>query len=123
MKFWFSYTLRDGNTILRIGKSHCAINTREDAARVLGHRYRQFVWTNALIDGHISEAAALKAEARKIEAYINRYGVLPPYNSVRGGGGRQVYYKCKALKTDYSRCYNDALERNRGFCGVHRRIY
>jgi hypothetical protein len=121
MERWFTYEMHDGDTIVRIGKGHSASRSRSVVIRYLRSRYGAQGWTHADIAWHISEAAALKRERLAIDEHINIYGELPLWNQVRGGGGRQIYVKCRAYTTYGHMCANDALAGNYNFCGIHRR--
>ena len=121
MEHWFTYRMYAGNTLLRIGKGHCATRSDYSVIAYLRRRYGREHWSAARIAWHISESAALKREAVEIDGYLQRHDELPPWNEVRGGGGRQIYVKCVALTQYGAVCANDALAGNYSFCGIHRR--
>lgn len=121
MEYWFTYEMRNGDTILRIGKGHCFSKSPDEIVRYLRSRYGAPGWTNTGYAWHFSESAALKHERRALDEHKFMYGELPPWNQVRGGGGRQMYVKCKAYKSSGQLCDNDALAGNYNFCGIHRR--
>lgn len=112
MRF-FTYEVICNRETSRIGKGGVANQTDSAVVRYLQGRYGIDVWDAAKIAWHFSESAALKAETLKMEHFVNRYGRLPLWNRRHGGGGRQIYPKCKI-------CRNDALNGNYGFCGIHR---
>lgn len=121
MEFYFSYTLKFGNTVLRIGKTYASEKTKEAVVAKLHKRYNYFDWTRVEFSWHISEAAALKTESFKMFFYQQTHqGNLPPYNERRAGGGRQRYLTCKAIQLNNSFCPNGALKGNYGYCGIHR---
>ena len=121
MEQWFTYEMCDGDTVVRIGKGHCLSRSSQAVISYLRRRYGAEGWTHADIAWHFSESAALKRERRALDEYVNIYGELPLWNHVRGGGGRQIYVKCRAY-TAYSKpCANDALAGNYNYCGIHRR--
>ena len=121
MEQWFTYEMRDGDTVVRIGKGHCLSRSSHAVIRYLRSRYGAEGWTHAAITWHFSESAALKREKRALDEYVNIYGELPLWNHVRGGGGRQIYVKCRAYTTYRQPCANDALAGNYNYCGIHRR--
>lgn len=123
MARFFTYMIRNGNKILRIGKGHCSSKTKSGIVSYIVSRYGTQGWTTSAFYWHSSEAAALKKETELIDEYLFRRGVLPPWNRRRGGGGRQIYVKCKAATMSGKRCLNDALEENHSYCGVHRRLF
>lgn len=120
MEHFFTYEIVEGDDIARIGKGHTVSKSPRAVIRYLRSRYGAQGWASADVAWHASEAAALKRERRAINEHVDIYGVLPPRNRARGGGGRQIYAKCKAYTVSGQRCCNDALEGNYGFCGVHR---
>ncbi len=113
MEQWFSYVMLNGNALLRIGKGHCFGRTETQIISYLRSRYGSEGWTRANIRWHTSESASLKEEKWRIDQYKEVHGRFPPWNLIRGGGGRQIFVKCKL-------CANDALDGNYGFCGIHR---
>ena len=119
MKF-FTYQYYQNGQLLRIGKGNGSDKTEREVARYLSKRYGQNGWDESEIRWHTSESAAYKAETKLINEYVETYGFLPPLNQRRGGGGRQIYVKCKGYKVNGNSCVNDALASNYGFCGVHR---
>jgi hypothetical protein len=121
MEQWFTYEMYDGEAIVRIGKGHSFSKSENAIIRYLWSRYGTQGWTDVAITWHFSESAALKGERRAIDEYIGIYGELPPWNQVRGGGGRHVYVKCKANTRYGQGCGNDALAGNYNYCGIHRR--
>lgn len=121
MEFWFTYSIYNDVQLLRIGKGSCYIKNQDAVEGYLHSRYSYEGWNAFGYKWHFSESAALKAEDNQIKDYVVQYGVLPPWNRVLGGGGRQIYQKCKALKNNSLPCRNDAYAGNYGFCGVHRR--
>jgi hypothetical protein len=122
MEKFFTYDLLKRGDIQRVGKGGCAQMSAKQAAEYLKAAYPEEDWDWDLADirFHSSEAAALKEERRAIDAYERAKGHLPPWNSIRGGGGRRVFARCKGITATLERCRNDALEGNYGFCGVHR---
>ncbi|MGC2237986.1 MAG: hypothetical protein WA584_17635 [Pyrinomonadaceae bacterium] len=123
MEYFFTYRIRNGNRILRIGKGHCFYKAEEGVNNYLISRYGSEGWTRFDYLWHSSESAALKQERRLLDDYIFRFGVFPPWNQKRGGGGRQIYVKCKSYTVAGFRCPNDALAGNYNYCGVHRRRF
>ena len=123
MERFFTYDIRNQeiDVSLRIGKGSCLEKSNRAVEMYLRRRYGVNGWDFANITWHDSEAAALKSERRKMIEHVEIHGVLPVANRARGGGGRQIYVKCKALKWSGERCCNDALVRNYGYCGIHRR--
>jgi hypothetical protein len=120
MKHFFTYELLWKGRIIRKGKGHCSQKSVSSVERYLEDGYSDWQWDSFRFSWHVSESAALKNETRIIDAYLRVTGSLPPGNQVRGGGGRQVYLRCKSLKLNGEPCPNDALAGNYGFCGVHR---
>lgn len=120
MKF-FTYQFHKNGQLLRIGKGHCYDKSNQSVARYLNSRYGKEAWDESAIQWHYSEAAALKHEVRLLDDYVDAHGFLPPLNSARGGGGRQIFVKCKSHKRDGRVCANDTLVGNYNYCGVHRR--
>lgn len=116
MEYDFTYSIYDGDVLLRVGKGYVTEKSENAIERYLRRRYGSEGWDGFSYSWHYSESAALKRETAIINEYAETYGELPPANYARGGGGRQRYLKCKV-------CNNDALARNYGFCGVHRRCY
>lgn len=100
MEFWFTYTIYNQAQILRIGKGHCFAKCQDAAESYLHSRYGYDGWNHFGFRWHVSESAALKSETKQLEDYVAAYGVLPSWNSALGGGGRQIYHKCKAVKSD-----------------------
>ncbi|MBA3240602.1 MAG: hypothetical protein H0T60_05175 [Acidobacteria bacterium] len=121
MEQWFTYEMRDDDIIVRIGKGHSFSKSSDAVIGYLRSRYGSEGWTHADITWHFSESAALKREKRAIDEHLSIYGELPLWNRARGGGGRQVYVKCKAYTTYGQACGNDSLAGNYNFCGIHRR--
>jgi hypothetical protein len=123
MEQFFTYEIYDDeyDATLRIGKGNCPDKSETAVVKYLRKRYGAAGWDSANISWHASEAAALKNERRKLDEHANTFGELPISNQVRGGGGRQMYVKCKAVKTSGEKCCNDAIAGNYGFCGIHRR--
>ena len=121
MERWFTYEMHDGDTIVRIGKGHVGSKSGDAFIRYLWSRYGTQGWTDVAITWHFSESAALKRERGAIDEHLSLYGELPLWNRARGGGGRQVYVKCKAYTTYGQACANDALAGNYNYCGIHRR--
>ncbi len=115
MEKFFTYEiLGNEEEAVRIGKGQCFEKTERGAVGYLRTRYGGDSFRKAYVTWHHSESAALKKERHAMSEYVSLYGVLPPWNQRHGGGGRQIYVKCKW-------CNNDALAGNYGFCGVHRR--
>lgn len=121
MEKFFTYKIRNGNRILRIGKGHCFFKSESEIIKYITSRYGREGWTASDITWHYSEAAALKKETVLLDDYFLRYSSLPPWNKRRGGGGRQIYFKCRGTTSTGFRCSNDSLDKNRGYCGIHRR--
>jgi len=121
MENWFTYNLYKDNFIVRKGKGKCIRKSEQAVESYLERRYGHLSWDRFRFMWHSSEAAALKQEMRSIDGYVRVKGDLPPWNSVRGGGGGQTYFKCRAYTAQGTLCSNDALAGNYGFCGVHRR--
>ena len=121
MEFWFTYTVYNVAQLLRIGKGNCLAKNQDAVERYLHSRYGYDGWNGFGFKWHFSEAAALKAEDAQLIDYAARYGELPVWNRAFGGGGRQIYQKCKAVKINDQPCRNDAHAGNYGFCRVHRR--
>jgi hypothetical protein len=114
MEYDFTYSIYDGDILLRVGKGYVTEKSEDAVRRYLRRRYGSEGWDSFGYSWHFSESAALKRETVIISEYVETYGELPPANYARGGGGRQRYTKCKV-------CNNDALSGNYGFCGIHRR--
>jgi len=121
MSCFFTYEILQAGQIVRKGKGQCAEKSTESVERYLKRRYGRLRWDQFRYFWHDSEAAAFKHETRIIDAYVRVKGQLPPWNSLRGGGGGQTYITCKALNANGKRCSNLALAGNYGYCGVHRR--
>lgn len=123
MEHFFVYILKENEEILRIGKGHCFSKTANGINQYINNRPAYKTITANEIEYYwcASESAALGKEETFLDDYFEKFGVLPPYNRRRGGGGRQLYYKCKGLFTDGSKCRYGALIGNYGYCGVHRR--
>lgn len=121
MEIFFTYTIYHHSKLLKIGKGHCFLKNQHAVESYLHSRYGYEGWNRFGYNWHYSESAALKSETEQLGEYVWRYGVYPPWNAASGGGGRQIYQKCKAAKNNYLPCRNDALAGNYGFCGLHRR--
>jgi hypothetical protein len=120
-EYFFTYRLLMGERTKRIGKGGVAIKDRGAISAYLRDAYPERGWDNFKIEWHSTEAAAFKAEQRKIDSYARATGKLPPWNSVRGGAGGTSYAICKARLVAGRRCRNLAVIGYGGYCGVHRR--
>lgn len=120
MQYFFTYQIFADDEIVRIGKGHCLRKSNDAVLRYLSTRYGKSGWTEAAIAWHQSEAASLKRENSLINDFEYINGRLPLWNRRRGGGGRQIYHKCKSWLASGTPCRNDALASNYGYCGVHR---
>ena len=121
MEYFFTYELFKSDRVVRKGKGHCPKKSARSVEQYLNGRYRRLPWDRFKYVWHSSESAAFKEERKIIDGYVRVKGALPPWNSVRGGGGGQTYVPCKALTAHGVRCSNLALAGNYGFCGNHRR--
>lgn len=121
MHFFFTYSIRNRNQILRIGKGRCFAKSNEAITKYIVSRYRTDGWTTSDINWHFSESAALKKERQLLDDYFEKRGTLPVWNQRRGGGGRQIYVKCKSFTAGNLPCPNDARAGNYNYCGIHRR--
>jgi len=123
MEHFFTYILKDNDEILRIGKGHSYSKTAHGVTNYIKKRpaYKQIPANEVEFYWCASESAALNKENAFLNEYLEMFGELPPYNNRRGGGGRQLYCKCKGFLADGSRCRKDALTGNYGYCGIHRR--
>ncbi len=115
MERFFTYAVLDReNEIVRIGKAHTFAKSDRAVISYLRKRYGVESWNSAMISWHRSEASALKNEKIKLAEFADKHDALPFWNRRHGGGGRQIYKKCR-------NCNNDAVTGNYGYCGVHRR--
>ncbi len=119
-KQFFTYRLFRNRQIVRVGKGSVTLRAGGAVRAYLEGRYPRFRWQDFDLAWHRSESAALKAEGALIEDYRRRRGELPPLNAQRGGGGGQVYVRCKARLLHGARCRNLAIRGNYGFCRLHR---
>src|SRR5690606_35729792 len=115
-----TYRLLTRGRTKRIGKGGVATRHADAVTRYLEQAYPDRGWDSHQFDWHSSEAAAFKAEARKIDAFRRSTGNLPPWNAVRGGSGGSSFVRCKAALADGRACRNLAIGGNYGYCGVHR---
>lgn len=120
MEYWFTYKLQKNGRIVRIGKGHCPHRSSDSVGSYLERRYGKRRWDGFTFMWHSSEAAAFKRETREIDRYVRATGSLPPWNRVRGGGGGQTYFRCRAMMSNGEHCSNLAVSGNYGFCKVHR---
>lgn len=121
MEFFFTYIIKNGRQTVRIGKGHCFSKSEDAVVSYLTKRYGSSGWMTSDYIWHSSEAAALKKERQLLNDYNFRYQSFPLWNNKSGGGGRQIYVKCKSLTASGFPCPNDALAGNYKYCGIHRR--